>query len=408
MRLRPPSVQPLAAPPPLRVRLDRAILVRSLAILGVVFYHACTGPYGASAAFQSAIALFGASAGHSAQAMAAALPSFDRLVSIFFLVAGYFAHRAFQRSRAKNPGGSLRAFVRFFLWRRFFLLVPAFWAALLFSYFVSYDRPFSWDGARQLIVNASLLKTLCPGYFFSINHAHWFVAAQWQLDLLYPLFLVVVLRRSMEFAVAAAWTLAFAVLFVLPHFSTATFVTNFPLRWVAEWTLGAYLAHRHLAGRRLFPSRAIAFALVGVACVAGSFPAEWEWLVLRLALATAFELLLLSRSPRRRWERALAPVGGCSYALYLLHIPLQTLVGRAGRALGVEFNTPAAWLAFVVVSTALSLQVARWTTLHIEQRSVALGNRLWRRRWHIRGWWHDPEAPLLQPIRWIKKEAGGA
>jgi len=391
MPKRPPSACLAPASAPLRIRLDRAITIRALAIAGVVLFHSFTVPLGGASISEGAWA--GAAAAGSwlatfAATLAAALPRLEQFVIIFFLVAGYFGYRAYQRSRLAGTRRSRRTFVKFFLWRRFWRLVPVFWVALLFSYLVSFSDPFSWDGLRKLAVNASLLKTLWPGYFFSINHAHWYVAVQWQLDLLYPLFLFIVARRSAGFAVAVACTASFAFMFVVPLFTDAAWLRYFPVRWWAEWSLGVYLADRHLAGVRLFPRPG--WTILGAAAALMLARVEGvsivEWFAIRVLLGAAFEAMLLSRSPRLAVERQLAPIGIVSYSLYLLHIPVQQLVARIWRWAGGDFSTVAGWCAFAAVSGACAFAVAQVCTEHVENRFAAFGNRLWRRRVLVRRW----------------------
>jgi Predicted acyltransferases len=366
---------------PLRIRLDRALTVRVIAIVGVVLFHALTVPLGASGVGWLASRL-GGFWGDAMVLVGGVLPRVEQFVIIFFMVAGYFSYRAYQRSRLAGSRSSRRGFVKFFLWRRFWKLVPVFWVALLFSYFVSFSDPFSWDGLRKLAVNASLLKTLWPGYYFSINHAHWYVAVQWQLDLLYPLFLYMVARRSAGFAVGVAWAASLAFSFVVPQFTDAAWLRYFPVRWWAEWSLGVYLADRHLAGERVFPRAG--WTMLGAAAALMLARMEGarliEWLAIRVLLAAAFEAMLLSRSPRLAIERGLAPLGLCSYSLYLLHIPVQQLVAGGWRAVGGDFNTVPGWCVYAVVSGACAFVLARWCTEYVESRFATWGNRWWRRR----------------------------
>jgi len=358
--------------------------VRAVAIVGVVLFHAFTVPFGGGNAMAGSAwldeSLFGV--------LPAALPRVEQFVIIFFMVAGYFGYRAYQRSRLTESRRSRRTFVKFFLWRRFWRLVPVFWVALLFSYFVNFSEPFSWDGLRKLAVNASLLKTLWPGYFFSINHAHWYVAVQWQLDLLYPVFLFMVARRSAGFAVSVAWIVSMTFMFVVPQFTDATYLRYFPLRWWAEWSLGVYLADRHLAGARLFPRPGwimLAAAAALVAARAQGVPFV-EWLAIRVLMGAAFEAMLLSRTPRLALERRLAPVGAVSYSLYLLHIPVQQVVMLVWQKAGGDFSTASRWCVFAIVSGLAALAVARVCTEQVENRFAALGNRLWRRSAMLQRW----------------------
>jgi peptidoglycan/LPS O-acetylase OafA/YrhL len=370
----------------LGIRLDRIVTVRAIAILLVVFYHAFSVAYGAANPnFVDVVSGASASPGF-AKALWLALTSFEQLVTIFFIIAGYFAHCGFRRWQRRSTTRSNWTFIKFFLWRRFWRLIPMFWVALLFSYGVSFDHPFSGDGLRKLAVNASLFKTLVPGYFFSINHAHWYVAAQWQLDLVYPAFLYVVARRSTGLAVVMAWVISFFFAFVLPHFSSAAWWHYFPLRWWAEWSLGVYLADRHLAGFRVFRWPIWTLVASAIALVVGRIEGIHvvSWFALRIFLGCGLEAVLLSRSARMEWERRLAPITICSFSLYLIHIPVQQLVGSAMRAMGADIRLFPAWAVFAAASCVLSVGLARITTKYVEKRSSAFGNRVWRRRFLIR------------------------
>jgi peptidoglycan/LPS O-acetylase OafA/YrhL len=370
-----------AEPGALPARLDRLNTVRSLAIVGVFLVHGYSVVFHSSHEFEIATAGLWPPLRTLAQGFLLSLSSANHLLGVFFLMSGYALHRIFRRWRARNDRLNGRSFAKFFIWHRFWRLVPAFWVALLVAYFFAYQEPFSAGALRKLAVNATLLKTLYPGYFFSINYSHWYVAVQWQLDLLYPVFLFMAWRRS--FAVAFGVSCACAILFkfVVPEFTNAPYFVNLPFRWWTEWTLGALIAERHATGRRVFPYPRSTLAAL-IVLLAASVVRHWGffgWIVPQLILTLLLECVLLSKSPFKQWERSIAPIGICSYSIYLIHLVVLEQAGRWLGSRGIALQHPLTWLAFCAGCFALTAVVSRMSYRYIEEKSVSLGTRLWRR-----------------------------
>ncbi len=349
--------------------------------MGVFTYHVFStlferSPHG----FEHAIANWTEPFHSFSQVVLLCLSEMHRLVIVFFLISGYFIHRTYLQWQARHPQERLLTFTRFFLWKRFWRLVPAFWVALLFSYFCTYKDPLAFSSFRKLAVNATLLKTLFPGYFFSVNYAHWYVAVQWQLDLLYPLFLYLVWRSSFKFAFIIACGLALFVGIVLPHFTSAAYLINLPFRWAAEWVLGAYVAVLHSQDRRMFSRPRIA-ALVCLLGLVISFKLHFGvgvWALSRLILALVLETVILSQSRLYRVERWLAPIGLYSYSLYLLHLPIIGMSLRGLNSRGLHIHSVLTVLEFMAISFALSLTAAFLSYRWVEEESSALGSRCWK------------------------------
>ncbi|HEX2100797.1 MAG TPA: acyltransferase, partial [Candidatus Synoicihabitans sp.] len=365
---------PVASPLPLAVRLDRLNIARAAATLGVVFYHVLSGGVGGSVEVVFAQASEGI-----ARIFAVGIATFaavgHRLVDFFFVLSGFVIHRLYCRWRERHPTASARQFATFFLWQRFWRLVPPFWIALFVSYVLAYDNPFSAEALRKLVVNASLLKTLWPGYFFSVNHAHWYIAVQWQLDLLYPCFLYILHRRTSRIAFAVVLLITLAVRFGVPHFSSAAYFVNLPFRWWGEWILGVFLADQHYRGRKLFPrpwlSAAVVVALVGSAELIQSGLLRWASHLLSFALI--IEVVGCSRLPGTRIERWIAPLGVWSYSLYLLHIPVLGLWSQLLESLNLRPNGPVGWMISTAGALIVTVCVSRLAYRWIEVPSVGLG-----------------------------------
>jgi hypothetical protein len=94
-----PSSPPTSSPPvraPLGIRLDRAITLRAGAILGVVLFHAFTVPYGGSFVnLEGAASQAQGTVHRFMMLLLSGLPGFEQFVIIFFIMSGYFAHRAY-------------------------------------------------------------------------------------------------------------------------------------------------------------------------------------------------------------------------------------------------------------------------------------------------------------------------
>jgi len=158
---------PLPAPTqfPGIVRLDRLNTLRALSIIGVFLFHILSALFAKSAASIEQFVTHSTGSLRWAEHIGLlVLSQAPRLVAIFFIISGYFIHRTFLLWVRRNH--TYLAFSRFFLWRRFWRLVPPFWLALSFSYFLGYKHPLAWDSLRKFLVNATLFKTLVPGYSF--------------------------------------------------------------------------------------------------------------------------------------------------------------------------------------------------------------------------------------------------
>jgi peptidoglycan/LPS O-acetylase OafA/YrhL len=363
-------------------RYDRMNTLRTAAIVAVFFYHAFTATFGGSTQNMRAVAATWPEWMRVAGVVGFTTLSIGyHLVSIFFVMAGFFLHRSFLFWRERNPSEPWGRFTPFFLWRRFWRLVPPFWVALIVSYFLAYDRPFAAESLRKLVVNATLFKTLVPGYFFSINHAHWYVAVQWQLDLLCPVFLFMVSRVSFFAAFTTAFVLGYSFNFIVPLVTSAAYVVNLPFHWWADWAVGAFVAHAHSRDRRVFarPWTTVIVLALALLIATRFHLAPIVWVLLRIVFALLIEAVVLSRDRYTRLERRIAPIGLCSYSIYLFHVPLITLWRKLVGHFGFDLAYPPMWLVSSVLCFAVTVGLCWLSHRWVEEPSAAYGARLWRR-----------------------------
>ncbi len=292
-------------------------------------------------------------------------------VALFFVVSGYVIHRSYLRDRAFTWGG--------YAARRFWRICPAYLVALL-AVALWLGKVGTWDFA----LHVGLVHNLTASTFFGLNPSLWSLAVEVQLYLLYPL--AVAARRrwgaggmlAVGVCASAAWRLT-AAFTVDPPGPDTYFIWLSPVALWPDWLLGAFLADRHLAGRRAF-RRPWLWATAGAAgAVAGEFYTPLravQFSAASLAAAALTEVYLFrGRSPGRvaRW---LAAVGVVSYSLYLIHQPLMLAYTRWLADAGVR--EPLVQLAAFVPYTLAAVAVAWGLYATVERGGVWLGK--WVRR----------------------------
>jgi peptidoglycan/LPS O-acetylase OafA/YrhL len=237
--------------------------------------------------------------------------------------------------------------------RRAWRILPAYWAALIFSLAVAWlivPQPGQGvPGARSLVVNGLLVQNIVGAP--SPNRAFWSMAVEAQLYILFPLLLLMVRRWSGVLMLATVMLVVAAVGLVGPHVSHLdTFVIQSPPDLAALFALGIVTAGIVGAGRarRSWPWGwlALAAALPVLATIwwRGSVWTLDHLYWIDLALGPAIACLLAGLAtdgsgPLRRLleTKPIRSLGSCSYSLYLTHAPIVIIVydgivaGRIGQ-----------------------------------------------------------------------------
>jgi peptidoglycan/LPS O-acetylase OafA/YrhL len=250
-----------------------------------------------------------------------------RLAVVAFIVLSGFS-LAIAPARDGWRLGGARRFAR----RRARRILPAYWAALLVSLAVAtlagpLPMVHPADG-RAVLVYAFLLQDFVAAP--APNGAFWSIAVEAALYLVFPLLLLV---RARFGAVATMAVACLPVIIAGPARST-----GFTWEMAPVFTLGILAA-----GVAARPPRLPWWWLTGLAAAPvlvvigwrGPVWTERHYLWIDLAVGPAFALLLIAvatgRSPavnRLLTARPAALLGGCSYSLYLLHVPVIALVSR--------------------------------------------------------------------------------
>jgi peptidoglycan/LPS O-acetylase OafA/YrhL len=255
-------------------------------------------------------------------------------VDFFFVISGYII---FQVHR---PDIGVPAAMRPFAIKRFIRLFPILWLVAgvwMVAQHVTHHAVPPGGVAPSLIPYPSLIKPM-PDVIWTLRHELLFYIA----------FLVLIANRRAGVVLFGGWTAAVLVQLMLVLFGrpvtglASFFMSSFDLDFLFGVGV-AYLAPQNrpgvaplLAGLALV-SAALAAGQVGMFYRTGlmdytTVAAEW-WVVV---LGACFAVLLygiIAVEPLVRTPNWLVALGGSSYALYLIHVPIQNSMSHVSTRL---------------------------------------------------------------------------
>ena len=256
-------------------------------------------------------------------------------VSVFIVVSGYSLALSPARHGMMLNGGGWG-----FLRRRFWRIVPPYWAALILAtlligaglHFPTNGQDF---GTRDFFIHFALLQDAVGNV--SPNGAFWSIAVEWHIYFLFPLLLLGFRRIGIRIVLplTAALVVAQHLLgLIFPVVHTLDRFTPVYLVLFAAGASAALLAHR-----RKFPVAAMVSALVlGTAAIgylyfAGSEQSIgmffWVDLLVGAATASLFVALAQGRLPWLAGFLSLKPltfIGSFAFSLYLIHAPVLAML----------------------------------------------------------------------------------
>ena len=313
----------------------------------------------------------------------------DVAVDFFFVLSGFILAHAHIGQIIGNTLSAGR-----FLAKRLARIYPLHLATLLFYVAmvvaltlagIALPNPERYD-PWQLIPNLLLVQGWQTTDKGAWNYPSWSISAEWFAYLLFPWLAALIFRRLAAipayYLVAAAlawlivtWALS-PSLFGVRYFALHS---NFGyVRIMPEFVLGMTLyrlGREHdlalLGGRTVFG--VIVTAVIALA-----------WAALQLATVIALALLIVASAERaRRGTEGLLRAGWCvylgeiSYALYMVHLPVATLLLR-----GIRFDTgdTPPWMVPIGMIVAVLVAIAAHHVIEIPGRRFVMRLAAWRPR----------------------------
>ena len=322
-----------------------------------------------------------------------------RLAVVFFLMLSGFS-LAISASRNGWQLGGLVRFARRRAWR----ILPTYWAALVFSLLVAwFIQPASYAGpptGKSVVAYGLLLQDVVRAP--TPNGTFWSIAIEAELYLAFPLLLLIRRRWGAVMLLICVTLPVIAMGLLVPndifaeggsHGLAVDFAPIFALGLVAAGVIAAPDRIRRLPWPWL---AALAAAPVMVLIVAkGSVWTVTNYFWIDLALGPAMAMLLAAVATGRPAAlmrlldtRPMRSLGGFSYSLYLVHLPIVVVIARrfarphfgsdlsefwVTLVLGVPLSVIAAWLfaklfetpfqrfrSWASLRSAVRTQYARW------------------------------------------------
>jgi peptidoglycan/LPS O-acetylase OafA/YrhL len=305
-------------------------------------------------------------------------------VKLFFVLSGFCIHLSYLKWLRKHSEDSLGRFLPEFYWRRFFRIYPPYLLALLIFWLCVFSPNLDLRAIWHFIVHAAMAHSLSEPFFFEINWSFWSIAVEWQLYMVYPLFLLMARWKNVYVAGLIAGVVATMITFYGSSITTSYLLLKSPFAFWLEWCAGAVIAEHYFYGRRTIshPGHwAMAVGIVYTLSLYWDFHFVIDYFVGTLFFGLLILAALSARKPLPSYLKPVAALGIVSYSVYLLHQPL--LVWSFEKI-------PSAWIAAIP-------SIALWTVVPmlvyavllvpcvcfyrwVELPSIALGRRfsLWK------------------------------
>jgi peptidoglycan/LPS O-acetylase OafA/YrhL len=295
---------------------------------------------------------------------------YGRLSVVFFLALSGFSLALGPAADRWRLGGAGR-----FLRRRAWRILPAYWAALAFSLLIAYHVPATHKGEpthRSIAVFGLLLQDMF--WAKTPNGALWSVAVEVELYLLFPLFLLI-RRRLGAVALLAAVTvpvIVYGAIHGVPHEGETRLTPHLAPVFVAGVAAAGVMtaSARWRAVPWFWLAAAATVPVLYVIHVKGPYWTGHHYFWIDLAITPGLTMLILAVATGRaaRLTRLLSSwplhqLGRISYSLYLIHLPILTVLAKKVAPHFVE-RGPHTYVFVVVVGVPLSL-LAAWLFAHV-------------------------------------------
>jgi peptidoglycan/LPS O-acetylase OafA/YrhL len=289
-------------------------------------------------------------------------------VQLFLVISGFLIHL----NHIKK--GKPLVYVKF-INRRFWRIYPPYLLALIAF------GCFFFEGTKDFILHIFLLHNVSSYHAYTINPSFWSLALEFQLYLIYPLYLFLNRKLGVKKTLGLAWLVAilFIAIGITFHINDQTYNNFLFKNWVI-WITGAYLAECYVKNIRLYKGSWLGLIAILVCVMAFKYVEIYHHL--NVYLFTIFYTLFLDKllntdvklsALSKSLVKATSFIGVISYSFYLVHQPFLPVMmhyfsfnvnGIAGDALGSVFTF------------TLLIGVSYLFFRLIENPSVAIGRKI--------------------------------
>ena len=285
---------------------------------------------------------------------------------MFLILSGFLIHFSYLNQNRKLD------YIKYMNRRFWRIYPPYFCAVLLFSFFF-------FPGYKSILIHLFLLHNLNPGHFFAINASFWSLALEFQLYLIYPVYLFlndrIGIKTNLLFVASIAIVLIGAG-FIL-DINSIVYKTFILQSWI-NWTLGAYIAENYVKQQRVYKGSWLILLLFGLFIVTLKFFVFYSKVY--SFLFSIFYALLLDKILSSPWTvsnkkitASVSFIGTVSYALYLIHQPfLKNLISVFTLDTAGPLGPVLASLAAFILLTGISYVIY----LTLEKPSIRFGKRI--------------------------------
>lgn len=276
-------------------------------------------------------------------------------VHFFFVLSGYIM----LRSHAADIGQPARA--RAFIWKRFKRIVPPLWAVLLPLACLMWWVP-ALAGGEPL--SAALVA---QAFFLTPTAADPLLAVEWTLRhevLFYAAFVALIVNRGLGIAVFMAWVGLILATLAGAEWLNPVFSSPLNLLFLLGMGVCVWGDRLHAAQPRgpWLGALALMALLAGFACTVGLDVRVHDGLgALTLGIPSALLIHWAARSTARLpavAERVLNTLGDASYAVYLVHFPIISVLCKL--VMKAHLPQVPAFAAVALGSVAAGVAFHRW------------------------------------------------
>ncbi|MEV6168303.1 acyltransferase [Streptomyces sp. NPDC051954] len=310
---------------------------------------------------------------------------FGRLAVVFFLILSGFSLAIAPARHGWRTDGVAR-----YLRRRAWRILPPYWAALVMSLLISwYVVPASHFGPptrETLVVYGLVVQDIFTAP--TPNGAFWSIGVEAELYLFFPLLLLIRRRLNAAFLIACVTLPVIALGLTAPDANPVE-----GANWLTPHLAPVFVAGMVSAGVVVASDRVrrlpwgwfavlAALPVLALGMAKGSVWTVTHYFWVDLAIAPAMTMLIAAVATGRSavltrflTTRPIRVLGGFSYSLYLIHLPIVMAVIRRVAPHFVSPGLPTFWFT-LVVSLPVSL-VGAWVFAQIFELPFKR-NRSWK------------------------------